>query len=97
MENASGQRAPGCGCSLQRRCGKAHVDVAIHRLCGEIDEKVDAFLGHLLEGEWPYLWLDATYIKMRRGGHVGRTDVRSFLGTVPDMTGKPGEERVFSY
>ena len=33
----------------------------VSRLCGEIDERVDAFLKRPLEGEWPYLWLDATY------------------------------------
>jgi putative transposase len=38
----------------------------VSRLCGEIDERVDAFLNRPLEGEWPYLWLDATYIKVRR-------------------------------
>ncbi len=38
----------------------------VSRLCVEIDERVDAFLDRPLEGEWPYLWLDATYIKVRR-------------------------------
>ena len=40
----------------------------VSRLCIEIDERVDAFLERPLEGEWPYLWLDATYIKVRRSG-----------------------------
>jgi transposase-like protein len=30
----------------------------VSRLCGEIDERVNAFLSRPLEGEWPYLWLD---------------------------------------
>jgi len=38
----------------------------VSRLCVEIDERVDAFLNRPLEGEWPYVWLDATYIKVRR-------------------------------
>ena len=42
----------------------------VSRLCGEIDERVDAFLKRPLEGEWPYLWLDATYIKVRRSGRI---------------------------
>ena len=42
----------------------------VSRLCGEIDERVSAFLNRPLEGEWPYLWLDATYIKVRRGGRI---------------------------
>ncbi|EEE36145.1 transposase, Mutator family [Rhodobacteraceae bacterium KLH11] len=32
----------------------------VSRLYGQIDERVDAFLSRPLEGEWPYLWLDAT-------------------------------------
>jgi putative transposase len=42
----------------------------VSRLCGEIDEKVKAFLDRPLDGEWPYIWLDATYLKMRHDGHV---------------------------
>ena len=30
------------------------------KLCKDIDERVGAFLGRQLQGEWPYLWLDAT-------------------------------------
>ena len=36
--------------------------------CKEIDERVHAFLDRPLAGEWPYLWLDATYLKQREGG-----------------------------
>jgi transposase-like protein len=39
-------------------------------LCKGIDERVDSFLTRPIEGEWPYLWLDATYIKVRKGGRV---------------------------
>src|SRR5579864_7016906 len=42
----------------------------VSRLCGEIDGKIDAFLDRPLEGEWPYVWLDATYVKARRDGRV---------------------------
>jgi len=42
----------------------------VSRLCAEIDERVGAFLSRPIEGEWPYLWLDATYFKARRDGHV---------------------------
>ena len=40
----------------------------VSRLCEEIDGKVKAFLNRPLEGDWPYLWIDATYLKVRRGG-----------------------------
>ena len=38
-------------------------------LCGEIDDKVNGFLDRSLEGDWPYLWLDATYV-MRQTGRI---------------------------
>jgi transposase-like protein len=42
----------------------------VSRLCAEIDERVQAFLTRPLEGAWPYLWLDATYIRVRDGGRI---------------------------
>jgi transposase-like protein len=42
----------------------------VSRLCAEIDERVKAFLDRPLEGDWPYLWLDATYVKVRQGGRI---------------------------
>lgn len=42
----------------------------VSRLCEEIDVKVKAFLERPIEGEWPYLWIDATYLKVRRGGRI---------------------------
>src|ERR671920_120123 len=42
----------------------------VSRLCQEIDERVNAFLSRPLEGTWPYLWIDATYIKAREGGRI---------------------------
>src|SRR5579863_8826896 len=47
----------------------------VSRLCEEIDGKVAAFLDRPLEGDWPYLWLDATYIKARTGGRIVSTAV----------------------
>ena len=37
---------------------------------GEIDDKVKAFLDRPIEGDWPYLWVDGTYLKVRRGGRI---------------------------
>ncbi len=31
---------------------------------------MNAFLTRPLEGAWPYLWLDATYLKVREGGRI---------------------------
>ena len=33
----------------------------VSRLCEEIDDRVKAFLDRPLEGDWRYVWLDATY------------------------------------
>src|SRR5512147_427427 len=42
----------------------------VSRLCGEIDDKIKAFLNRPLEGDWPYVWLDATYLKVRQDGRI---------------------------
>src|SRR4029453_14955732 len=42
----------------------------VSRLCGEIDDKVQTFLNRPLEGDWPYVWLDATYVKVREAGRI---------------------------
>lgn len=42
----------------------------VSRLCTEIDERVNAFLNRPIEGDWPYLWIDATYLKVREAGRI---------------------------
>ncbi len=42
----------------------------VSKLCKDIDERVNAFLDRPLVGDWPYLWLDATYLKQREGGRI---------------------------
>ncbi|MBK7793065.1 MAG: transposase [Betaproteobacteria bacterium] len=42
----------------------------VSRLCAEIDERVGAFQGRPIEGDWPYLWIDATYVKVRQAGRI---------------------------
>jgi transposase-like protein len=42
----------------------------VSRLCAEIDDKIATFLNRPLEGEWPYVWLDATYLKVRQDGRI---------------------------
>ena len=49
----------------------------VSRLCGEIDGKIQGFLERPLEGEWPYLWLDATYLKVREAGRIVSVAVTS--------------------
>lgn len=56
----------------------------VSRLCGEIDERVDAFLNRPIEGDWPYLWIDATYVKTRQAGRVVSVAVILAVGVNAD-------------
>ena len=56
---------------LVRSMGMSGISKSqVSRLCEEIDERVQAFLERPIEGEWPYLWIDATYVKVRQAGRV---------------------------
>src|SRR5512132_874823 len=56
----------------------------VSRLCEEIDGKVKAFLDRPIEGDWPYLWLDATYVKVRQAGRVVSAAVIVAVGVNSD-------------
>ena len=56
----------------------------VSRLCEEIDEKVKAFLNRPLEGDWPYLWIDATYLKVRQSGRIVSVAVIVAVGVNSD-------------
>jgi putative transposase len=56
----------------------------VSRLCGEIDERVGAFLTRPIEGDWPYVWLDATYVKVRRDHHIVSVAVIIAVGVNTD-------------
>ena len=74
----------------------------VSRLCEEIDERVHTFLDRPIEGDWPYIWIDATYLKVRQNGgqplkkgavprRIGRTKggLNSKLHAVCDGLGRP--------
>ncbi|EAR51528.1 transposase [Oceanicola granulosus HTCC2516] len=52
----------------------------VSRLCEEIDDRVDAFLIRPIDGEWPCLWIDATCLKVRRGGRIVSVAVTIAVG-----------------
>ena len=58
----------------------------VSKLCQDIDERVNAFLDRPLEGEWPYLWLDATYLKQREGGRI--VSVAAIIAVAANTDGK---------
>jgi putative transposase len=72
---------------LAQAMGLAGIDKSrVSRLCKEIDERVNAFLQRPLEGEWPYLWLDATYLKVRDGGRI--VSVAAIIAVAVDSEGR---------
>jgi transposase-like protein len=72
---------------LAQAMGLAGIDKSrVSRLCKEIDERVNAFLERPLEGEWPYLWLDATYLKVRDGGRI--VSVAAIIAVAVDTEGR---------
>ena len=56
----------------------------VSRLCAEIDDKVKAFLSRPIEGDWPYLWIDATYLKVRQNGRIVSVAVIVAVGVNSD-------------
>ncbi|VWX54585.1 hypothetical protein NOVOSPHI9U_670001 [Novosphingobium sp. 9U] len=72
---------------LVKAMGAAGISKSqVSRLITEIDERVNAFLNRPIEGEWPYLWIDATYLKEREGGRIVSTAVIVAVGV--DTLGK---------
>jgi transposase-like protein len=74
----------------------------VSRLCSEIDEKVQAFLNRPIEGDWPYLWIDATYVKVRQSGRIVSVAVIVAVGVNADgrrevlgMAIGPSEAEIF--
>ena len=56
----------------------------VSRLCEDIDVRVKAFLERPIEGDWPYLWIDATYIKVRQNGRIVSVAVIVAVGANTD-------------
>jgi len=42
----------------------------VSRICKALDEDVKTFLGRSIDGAYPYVWLDATFHKIRLAGRV---------------------------
>ncbi|WCT75865.1 IS256 family transposase (plasmid) [Sphingomonas naphthae] len=56
----------------------------VSRLCEEIDVRVKAFLERPIEGDWPYVWVDATYLKVRQAGRIVSVAVTIAVGVNGD-------------
>jgi len=56
---------------LVQALGLSGVDKSkVSRICRELDEVVEQFRQRPLEGEYPYVWLDALYLKVRQNHRV---------------------------
>ncbi|MBM4408600.1 MAG: IS256 family transposase [Chloroflexi bacterium] len=59
----------------------------VSRICAALDAEVEAFRGRSLSGEaYPYLWLDATYLKVREAGRV--VSMAALVATGVAMSGE---------
>lgn len=64
----------------------------VSRICKELDDVVMAFKERPLEGQFPYVWLDATFPKVRKGGRV-----RSMALVVAIGIRKTGDREVLGF
>jgi transposase-like protein len=65
----------------------------VSEVCKELDEEVERFRNRPLEGSYPYVWVDATYLKARQDGHVASTAVVIAVG----VKAQTGEREVLGW
>jgi transposase-like protein len=56
----------------------------VSRLCAELDAEVERFRTRPLTAAYPYVWLDATFVKVREGGRVVSQAVVIAVGVTAD-------------
>jgi transposase-like protein len=64
----------------EKLCGRTFSSQTVSNLAKELDEKVEEWRSRPLEGEYPYLIVDAEYEKVRRGGRVISQGVLIVMG-----------------
>lgn len=73
---------------LVRALGMSGISKSrVSELCEQLDEEVARFRHRPLEGPYPYVWLDATYVKARQDGRVVSVAVVIAMG-VKAQTGE---------
>jgi putative transposase len=65
----------------------------VSEVCEELDEEVERFRSRPLEGSYPYVWVDATYLKARQDGRVASTAVVIAVG----VKAQTGEREVLGF
>src|ERR1044071_7884519 len=88
LVKAMGGTAKGSGDAQHRWKGRGGMSgiskSQVSRLCEEIDVRVKAFLDRPIEGDWPYVWVDATYLKVRQAGRIVSVAVTIAVGVNGD-------------
>jgi putative transposase len=74
----------------------------VSRLCATLDAEVERFRSRPLTGQYPYVWLDATYLKVRQNGRVVSMAVVIAIGVTAEgkrevlgLDVGPSEEEAF--
>ena len=72
----------------------------VSRICQGLDDEVRRFRERTLEGPYPYVWLDATFVKARQDGRVASLAVLVAIGVTAEgerqvlgVEASPGEDR----
>ncbi len=83
--------------TLLQSLGLTGIDKsAVSRVCQALDAPVQAFRERPLEGDYPYVWLDATYVKVRQNHRVvSMAGVGVALNT-PSGCGRRGSARYWA-
>jgi putative transposase len=58
----------------------------VSALCRDIDSRVPSVLDRPLDGDWPSVWLDATYIKVRQDGRI--VSIAAIIATGVNQDGR---------
>ena len=84
-------------------CGRSGIEgiskSEVSRICAALDTEVKAFRSRPLRRAHPYLWLDATYLKVREGGRVVSMAVLVATGVAAPVSAgcwaraQPGQRR----
>lgn len=78
---------------LLQSLGLTGIDKSqVSRICKALDEPVRAFRERALTGEYPYVWLDATYLKVRQNHQVV-----SMAGVVAIGVQENGEREILGF
>jgi hypothetical protein len=54
----------------------------VNRVCQALDAEVERFRRHRMDGPYSYVWLDATFLKVRDGGRVVSMAVAIAIGVL---------------